>query len=285
MAESCYRMREFNEQETVYQRSWHSHVRRQVEGLLVEAFYLDMEREYCARMQVHPLSFEVLTAQFEVYREPGREGCKTIEIPQMNGLEAYLGSGPKLRKALEDLDGGFANELFAEGVRAVVQAETFLWQERGFDSPLHYSRHFGEIFKNACRYYSFPERVTREWCDYAGTQRDGILFSRSKEQLLYGAGDELLLLGSLNDSFHGAVLRLELTGEEEKVKRVKGFLPRVPDEVCREAAAYAEALEGQKLAGMDKKKVAALMGKGEGCVHLIDLAGDALKTLALVKRK
>ncbi len=270
--------------EAIYQRSWHSHVRRWEARLLVEVYYLDEDREYCARMEAHPISFEVLSASFEIYRHPEEAFGRSIALPQLAGLEAYLGCGPQLRRAVEFLKHEFVGELFAEGVRGIVQAETFLWRERGFSSPSEYGQHFAKLFDGSCRYYSFLERVTRNWDEYAGSYRQGLLFSRAKEQILYSTENKLYLLGSLNDSFHGALLELELA-EGGMVTRAQGFLPRIPDEVCREAAAFAKALEGRQIAGMEKREIASLMGEGKGCVHLIDLAADGVQTLELAEKK
>jgi hypothetical protein len=86
--------------------------------------------------------------------------------------------------------------------------------------------------------------------------------------------------GSLIDSFHQVNTHLELD-KDMKVVAACGHLLRVPDAVCRESSLQMENIGSRLLPGMPKKELAHLLGAGQGCVHLIDLTYDSIKTLEL----
>lgn len=65
------------------------------------------------------------------------------------------------------------------------------------------------------------------------------------------------------------------------VQEADGVLLRAPDIVCREAAPLLENLHSINLREISKKELAGVLGKGQGCVHVIDLVSDCAQLLAL----
>lgn len=268
--------------ECLFQRNWHLWVRTG-EGLLhAEATYCGTDGEYSARLQVLPQSFTVQNAQWEVYRTPSGVVNKITELPRMKGLEAYFNSGQALREALSSLPESFAPALFADAVRAVIQSETFLFRERGYNSSDDYQDYWDKNFLNSCRYYSNLNRVKCLWYEHVGSDfRPGNLFNRMKSQFLYTKGEGYHLVGHLNDSFHGVTSELELARDGSTVLKARGEVLRAPDLVCNEAECYLEQLEGKSLAGLKKRNIAELLGGTEGCVHLFETVFDGMETLLL----
>jgi hypothetical protein len=272
----------------LFQRNWHSSVRfdegQGEQELLVEVTYCGTDREACARLLIDPLTLIVKDAYLEKYRTPGESGCQVLKIPQLSGMEAYFKAGTVLREALAPLQDSYAHSLFAEAVRGVIQAETFLFKERGFASTDAYQDYWDKIYVNTCHYFSNLDRVTQGWYDHIGySERRGNLFNRIKTQYLYLNGDSYLLTGNMTDSFHGVSVELELEKDKYKVKSARGELVRAPDPVCAEAVDLMAGLAGKELAGLKKKDIAQRMGGGNGCIHLIDLVFDGLETLELAQ--
>jgi hypothetical protein len=261
-------------------------VRLEEQKLLVEVTYCGTDREACARLVVDPETFAVREAAWEKYRTPQGAGCKTLNLPQLAGMEAYFNCGGIMREALAPLQDSCANGLFAEAVRGLIQAETFLYKERGFSSAEAYEHNWNSLYVNSCRYYSNLDRVTQGWYEHVGCiTRTGSLFNRMKTQVLYLQDNSYLLAGHLNDSFHGVSVELELEKDSFMVKSARGDLLRAPDCVCGEAAGLMKELEGKNLGGIKKKDIARLLGGGNACVHLIDLVSDGLETLELSTEK
>jgi hypothetical protein len=263
------------------QRNWHLSVRFEGGKLISEAVYCGTDRELNARLIVEPKLLKILNAWWEVYRAPGFTRPEIIEISQLEGLEAYFGCGAGLRQALHFLDDPFAVGLFSDAVRGVIQAETFLYKERGFPSSSEFENNWTNEYNSSCRYYSNLERVSQDWYEHIGyDERTGNLFNRTKTQILSRVNDLYNVVGHLNDSFHGIAANM-LLKENGLVEQARGIILRAPDEVCKEATDSLESLVGKNILLLSKKDIAFLLGNNQGCIHLIDLISEGIETLKL----
>jgi hypothetical protein len=248
------------------------------EGGMIVAETAGMEKgvEQTVILTVEPDSFLVRKARLETFVTPANEAI--IHLQQLRGVKAYLDGGSGLKSALKSLDGPVA-ALVAEAVRGVVQAETYLLNERGFKSPAEYNRYWETMYSGYCRYYSNLDRVKHQWDEYAGSgKKSGQLFLRSKTYLLYRLGpNHYLAIGSLVDTFHEINVRLETNNAV--IRLAEGNFLRVPDQVCTEAARFLTNLEGIDIRLCQKKELAGSLGGGHGCIHLIDVINDAIDAL------
>jgi len=273
--------------ECFFQRYWHTSIYRNGEKHLTGTTnYNDSNYELTASMLVNCNNFVIQDAFLERYRSTERT-IKMQRIPDLEGIEAYFGSGPRLRESLKTINDPVAASLFAETVRGIIQAETFLLRERGYASPEEYSKYWDDFYAGSCRYYSNLDRISCSWSDYAGgDEREHSLFTRFKSQHLFKLRSNMyLVVGSLSDSFHELNIILEVNLPDCRVLSAKGTFTRVPDAVCRESAAYLTELKEKELTGLSKKEIAGLLGKNQGCIHLIDIIHDAATTLALFIKK
>ena len=266
--------------EFLMQRIWYSSVVREDEQYLIaKTSYLDSRMERIAVMRVKAANLEIEEAWLECLGRPGDMAESREYIEGLKGVEAYLGSGSGLRAGLQSMKDEVERSLFNDTVVAIVQAETFLFRERGYSDAVTYSKAWEEFYASSCRYYSNLDRVEITWGGYIGdTGREINLFGRGKSQQLYlDDKNGYVINGSLIDSFHQVSSSLKLD-KDMKVTAAYGQLLRVPDAVCRESSQQMENLKGQLLPGMPKKELAYLLGAGQGCVHLIDLTYDSVKT-------
>lgn len=270
----------------LFQRNWHLSVRSESEHLLADATYCGTDGEYSARMKVNARTFVILGAQWEVYRTAAGVVNTITPLSQLEGLEAYFNVGRPLREALAPVPESYAAPLFADVVRAVIQAETYLHRERGFDTPGDYEKYWDDNFGETCRYYCNLDRVQRRWYEHVGdSNRPGNKFNRMKSQFLYRTNGGYRLVGHLNDSFHGVSSEVELAEDGSTVLKARGDLTRAPDLVCAESAQYVKELEGKGLGGLKRKDIAKLLGSNAGCVHLFEIVADGMETLLLYQEK
>ncbi|AET68603.1 Protein of unknown function (DUF2889) [Desulfosporosinus orientis DSM 765] len=266
----------------LFQRNWYTEVRRSDTRLLeAKTSYVDTYRETVAHLLVDVNSFIIKEATWEEQRSSGPLLNRICQVTPLHGAEAYFGSGPALKNVAAFLEDPLAVALFSETVKGIIQAETFLLSERGYGSEEEYNEKWFNFYLGSCRYYSNLDRVTNSWYDHVGeSKRTGNLFVRFKTQSLFelGAG-QYLLTGNLSDSFHEVNVRLKLDGSV--VQEADGVLLRAPDIVCREAAPLLENLHSINLREISKKELAGVLGKGQGCVHVIDLVSDCAQLLAL----
>lgn len=261
---------------------WHNSVRRHGEGLLLaETFLLSTGIECSARLTVDSKSFIIKKGVWEIYRGTGVQAPKRRELPELTGEEAYFSSGPVLKTVLGDEGGGLALSLFQETVRGIIQAETFLYRERGYADAKSYDSYWEKFYAGACRYYSNLDRVTKQWADHVEDQkRFHNLFNRIKHVSVYlDEQGGLLANAGFSDSFHELGLILSLNTATGEISGASSNLLRAPDPVCLEAAQLTAHLNGLQAAGITKKQLAQTLGAGQGCVHIIDLAHDTLGVL------
>lgn len=269
----------------IFQRNWYTEVRRSEDGLLrAKTSYVDTNREAVAYLLVNANSFIIEKAIWEEQRSPKPIKVRNRLVTPLHGSEAYFSSGPALKAAAKFLEDPLAVALFSETVKGVIQAETFLVSERGYSSDKEYEEKWTNFFSGSCRYYSNLERVSKSWYEHIGeSTRKGNLFVRFKTQSFFELEKEkYLLTGNLSDSFHEVNVSLKLNGFV--VEEADGTLLRTPDAVCREAASLLSNLHGINLEGISKKEVANLLGKGQGCVHVIDTVSDCVPLLDWAKR-
>ncbi|HHW61487.1 MAG TPA: DUF2889 domain-containing protein [Syntrophomonadaceae bacterium] len=267
--------------EFLYQRYWHSEVYRAGDHLICgRTMYADSDRELAVSMVLDTVELKIQEAYWEKYGSPGDMREYRKEIPDLKGIQAYLGQGPHLRRAAENLGEDMARSMINETVTCIVQAETFLLLERGYTGKEDYNQAWDHFYDGSCRYYSNLDRVQCSWGDYIGNQaRENRLFDRFKSQHIYREqGVGYMIAGNLRDSFHHISSWLEIEADVNQVLRAEASLMQVPDEVCRESIHQLKNIEGLCVRGMKKKELAQHLGAGQGCVHLIDLVYDSVDT-------
>ncbi|MEW6540972.1 MAG: DUF2889 domain-containing protein [Bacillota bacterium] len=250
-------------------------VQRTGPGILVQTVQCGTLTEASARFTVDPHTFAIRAARWEWHRPPDSRAPVSLDVPELEGVKAYFQAGAAaLRAALAGYP-PLALDLFTENIRALIQAESFLYAERGYASLEDYVEHWKTFYLNACRYYSNLDRVSVGWGRYVGRREGPNLFNRFESVTRHSSGDTQTVRATINDSFHEMALKLVLKGEALEVEEAAGRVLRAPDRVCFEAAALARGLEGAALAGKSKKEIAPLLGGAQGCVHLINLAAAA----------
>lgn len=257
----------------IHHRHWHTtvhlHGRQNLYG---RTTFLSTDMECAASLQVNKFTFQIEKARWSVFRGPG--GPCSEDIIGLRGVESYLGSGESLRRAVLNDYGERALSLIAETVRGIIQAETFIYRERGYKNAGSYDSHWEKMYLNTCRYYSNLDRITRRWEDHVSVQRrDNNLFNRFKEVLVSEGADTYQIDAGLSDSFHEAGISLTLD-KGGTVRSAEFGLLRGPDPVCREAGGFGQNLLGIRLHANSKKEIAGALGGGQGCVHMIDLCYD-----------
>lgn len=252
------------------------------ESLHGRTVFLSTDSECAASLRVNTGSFQIEKARWEVYR--GAEGPSSKTIDGLKGVEAYLGSGNSLRQAVLNECGEKALSLISETVRGIIQAETFVYRERGYPDARSYDEFWEKMYLNTCRYYSNLGRISLRWEDHvSGQKRFNSLFNRFKAVSLSADDSTIYACASLADSFHEVGLIIDLDRKTGQVTAADCRLLRAPDPVCSEAAGYTQNLAGQKLAAMSKKEIAVSLAGSQGCVHIIDLCSDLAAVLRALK--
>jgi hypothetical protein len=249
--------------------------------ILAQTTELSTWSEVLAQVWVNPITFKIQRAHWEILRSDGRLSTSTGDVPSLTGIEAYFGCGKPFRRALAAYPPA-AVELFLENASALIQAETFIYKERGHASLGAYVDYWKEFYRGSCRYYSHLEAVKRSWGDYVSIRQPSTnLFNRFKTFALDRCADGLVLRACMSDSFHELSCTLRLDSSGENINEAAGAIIRAPDQVCPEAATFVDRLTDRRLSTIGREEVSVLLGRGQGCVHLIELVNEAV-SFALV---
>jgi len=260
----------------IYQSSFSCNIGKLPDNTIIaKSCLLTTTTEAVGKLIVQPDSFKILEANWQIFRSPGNSLYGNQSVPELHGLEAYFNIGAELRRAVGDAGNGLAQILLAECVKGVIQAETFLYTERGYQSASAYEAYWDNMYHNACRYYSNLDRVTQTWFGHVGEHsRQDFFFQRNKHIVVYRLnGGSTMITGSFMDSFHEINVCLTLDGQKV-IKNYHGQFLRAPDQVCFENTSHLNALIGTNFRKLSKRDIGQQIGGSQGCSHLVDLVYD-----------
>jgi hypothetical protein len=264
---------------------YHSHCHISVhqhgtESLNGKSTFLSTNLECEASIRLNRKTFQIEKARWEVYKGPG--GPLAMDIEELKGVEAYFGCGRALRRALANESSGKALSLFADVISGVIQAETFIFEDRGFKDSKSYDDYWEKDFVNTCNYYSNLDRISRHWTEFVdatGQKRFKSIFNRFKGVAVSENQSNYFVNTNFSDSFHEIGISLTVDKDSGRVTASDCRLLRAPDPVCSEAAGFVQNIIGKNLAVMARKEIAQSLAGNLGCTHIIDLCSDLSATL------
>lgn len=241
--------------------------------LQIRSVFLSTKEECSAWMDCDVHSFQVLDGGWEIQRTMGEIPCASGNLDVFCGTEAHFEAGLVIR----DLPGvpEPIKELLRECVRGIVQAESYLTEERGYASPEEQDAEFTRLYGKGCRFYAYPDAADVPWSVFIGSYRrkEG-LFHRYKSYVVSGQEKGIFQVsGTFCDSFHEIHLEFAVNSEEGCIQEARAEFLRAPGRPCFDCAGHAEKLSGMQ-ASISKRELGALLGGAEGCSHLVDLAGE-----------
>lgn len=264
----------------VFQQSTTCSVRREKNDLTAYSAIISTELEATASITVDVSSFEIKSANWNAYRTP--EGYTEIgrEITELNGIEAFMQAGPEVRKHLSNEMDGLVVTLINECIKGLIQAETYVYTERGYATAQEYDEYWRTFNNNYCRYFNNIDRLSSYWTEYLGDcLRSNNLFHRNQQCSIFRTNPgNYMVTGQFIDSFHEIGLMFE-AAEDGRIIECTGNLLRGPDPVCFENDQHLAKLKGKNILELDKKGLALDLGGSEGCFHILDMITEMSKAL------
>lgn len=271
--------------ELIYQRFWHSKVSRIEKDKVVSITdFLDTYSEIRTVLEIGIKDFLISDAFVETFRQKGHNLEEALTYhPPIQGIKAYFGAGRPVKEAMNTHPQ--FTEPVLENIMAVIQAEAYLYQEKGFETPQAYDDFWDEIAKGSCKYYSNREQVQEMFMDtIQPKQRSSKLFGRYRNVAVFSKGNDKLQVNiNFSDSFHEMAIIFTCQGKEFNVSEVQGWMLRCPDRVCRQAVLDLQGIIGLDLAAAREKDITKRTGGGQGCTHLGLMMVDAAKALQTVR--
>lgn len=238
-----------------------------------QAVFLGTREECSAWIDCDVHTLEVLDGGWEIQRSSDESSCGAGRLDAFRGTVAHFEAGAVIR----DLQGipEPVRELLRECIRGIVQAETYLTEERGYASPEEQDDEFIRLYGTGCRFYAHPDDKSLPWSVYIGKYRrvEG-LFHRYKSYTVDRQLDGLARIsGTFCDSFHEIYLEVAVNPADGLIRSAIAQFLRAPGSPCFYCEKHAEALSGKQVT-LSKRELGALLGGDEGCSHLVDLAGE-----------
>lgn len=254
----------------IYQSNFVTTVHRlNAAEMLARSHLLSTDREAVASIKAATASFDIAEARWDVLRSPGGALNGGREVGELKGTKAYLGAGAALRAATRG-DGELARQLLAECVKGAIQAETYLYRDRGFASSDVYESEWKKSYTGSCRLYSNRDYKGRSWYEHVADRAwSDNLFIRCKTAAVRAGRGGLAVSGSFSDAFHELGITVDVA--DGVVVAATGNFLRAPDPVCRQTPETLPALVGQEISALSREAAGHLVGGAQGCAHLADL--------------
>ncbi|KUG03854.1 hypothetical protein ASZ90_018751 [hydrocarbon metagenome] len=268
---------------------YHSNINTTVEflsddRLKAQCTILSTDQELVGWIITDIKDLNILQAAWEVYRSPVYT-AGYYELPEVVGINAFLQSGPQLKKSLSVPDQQLTRELISECIKGVIQAETFFYKERGFRSQEDYEAFWNQVYVDSCLCFSNLDKNEGSWFEYVGdAPRSHNLFNRSHIVDIYRIEDSFSIMGTFIDSFHELNIQIRID-TEGKVIAAEAEYTRAPERICYTNSRHMEKLIGCRIQEFNKKDLILIAGGAEGCSHLADIIYAAGKASRVVLAK
>lgn len=263
------------------QRNTFCTIDREKDRVFAKAIILSKEFEASAWLAVGVSDYLIQEAEWEISKAPNNiplgKGTATDAI----GTKANTGIGRALIHLTEDNGGVLIKSLIFECVKGLMQAETYLFRERGYPDEASYEAYWMDKESNGCMFYTHPEQDTSGWFTHVGPyHRTGNLFNRCKSYQLSihqtEHGIDSTMQGTFHDSYHEMAAEIRFDQKTGIIAECSLSMFRAPGKSCLLTTSLGQSFVGQNIYSLTRKQVVAQVGGAKGCYHLTDLLADML---------
>jgi len=255
-------------------------VTRQGKKIIASVNNLSTLREDWLRMEFELPRLNVTASYLETERS--KNGITFSDhLTSLNGLVADLKVFPRIKDINLHLpvnQQGYYRRMILEALEAVIQAESFFIEDRGFSSSSQYDAFWRKEFKGNCRYYSNLDRTCQAFSQHISDQsRKHWLFSRQKDSYMEQDKNGLLIVtSSMRDSSHEMHTRCLVESSSRKVIEAAGKINRAPDRVCWETESLFCNLKDMILEPQKRTTIRETVGGPYGCSHFGNLMVETI---------
>lgn len=204
-------------------------------------------------------------------------------FPELTGVLGYIQGKKIIKKRLLENDHANYVDVFIQCVSALLQAETYVYKERGYKSKEEYNVYWDFLEKNNCRMYSDSRREERvvdlPWMDYVPDNfYEEILFQREKTYSFEKQNGTIVCRGHLSDTYHEMDTLMEVD-ENGVVTRNEIKVIKAPGISCFTNDENNNILVGRKLNEIKKGDIICSLGGCDGCYHIVEMYIESHKLL------
>ncbi len=247
--------------------------KRENGNLHAQCSHVSTFEEASAWISTDTRELRITGAGLEVYRSL-HEKAGYRDFPELAGMEAYVHSGAELKTILGP-DDQIARNLLLECIKGIIQAESFIYIERGYPSLSAYQDRWCSLSQDSCYTFTHLKDGRSGW--YVDPRHYN-LFSRTQVINIHKDNMQKRLNGTFIDTFHELNIRLMLDQNNVVLNAAADFI-RTPSDKCHNSGMRLENLVGCNLPEMCKKQINLLIGGSEGCIHLAEILYHATQIM------
>jgi hypothetical protein len=250
-------------------------------ALLSKTILINREWEIEARLLVEISSFRIECAEVEANKAPEEVELGIQVTNALKGMKGYIEGKKELNRLLEFPGGEMLKYLFNQCINGLIQAETYVYKERGFANREDYDVYWDKLEENGCRMYSHIDPKDCKWMDYVKPkEKQRNLFNRFKTyNIARNSEDKIVARASFSDSYHELNIEILFLEESGIVENCQICLSRAPGKACFENKCHETQLVGKNIYHLKKTDIIKLLGQSEGCYHLVDITADLLQAI------
>lgn len=254
-------------------------VSRKGEKVYSQCIFLDNEWETVIEILADIHSFIIAEANWEVHKAPKNIPTGFFNIQELEGKSGYIEGKAQLNTLLLRSGGEMLKYMVNQCINGIIQAETYVFKQRGFFKEEEYDIFWDKLEKNGCRMYSHKSEEDLPWSKYAAPlTRKNNLFNRFKScKTIYYGGKYMFAYGSFSDSFHKIDINIEFNANTGFISDCEIVFSKAPGKACFDNKAHRKKLIGRNIKEIRKKDIISLFGKSEGCYHLVEIMSDILR--------
>lgn len=250
-------------------------VEREGDTLISTVKKIYKDKNQTAILRVGVKDFKIIDACF--FAEKNNEIHDKHHYDMLTGADGYIQGKKQIKNLLKDEENNVAIELFLQGISALVQAETYVYKERGYDTKEEYNVYWDFLEKNGCRYYSEEMAFMRcdelKWMDYVEDRfQEHILFQRQKTYEIIDNPKEngYKIVAVLKDTYHE--ISIDLMCDENYIV-VDGDISfvRAPGKACFTNRENVKFFRNKSLGDMTKSEIIENFGGRCGCYHVVEM--------------
>ncbi len=256
------------------------------DALVSRCLVLQRSWEAEAILKMDVATFKIEMAECEIHYKSSPRSDVYETLPELEGCSGYIEGKRALNQLRDRPNGEIMRYLFTQCINGVIQAETYVYRQRGFVTPDHYNKYWDKLEENGCRMYSNIAPDDLPWMDYAAPlTRTKNLFNRFKRVNIIMEGNTASVAASFSDSYHELQVALNMSIDDFLVSDCTVDFVRAPGAACFDNGVHAAKLVGQSLLTIEKRRLIDIFGKSQGCYHVVDIVLDVHRLVGELARK
>jgi len=249
------------------------------EELISQSMFLSTRYDCSATICATKKESKITQAYYSIHRCPDMSKRGEANLPELADLPRS--EGVKAVKGLKDFgDDGKVKELLLECARGLTQSETSLFDLFGFKTREDYEIYWRTDKTSYCRAYGDKMPPLDEWGIHIGAyehKRKKNFYTKYKSYIILqeNEGDEAVISGTYNDSFHEMHSELTYSLTSRNISAFDIAVVRAPHAPCHELShVAAESFIGKPVDSFSKREVGKIVGGSSGCFHVVDIVYD-----------